>query len=99
MHTSPDATFVRRIQGKPFLFLTDMYSSFVQIYRFNPATDGKIAIPAGMFVGTHGEDKQINCREIGRPINQNKENGFGGIETVMVALTKVNMIAAKIIPT
>jgi hypothetical protein len=54
LHTSPDATFVRRIKGKPFLFLTDMYSSFVQIYRFNPAKDGKVAIPAGMFVGTHG---------------------------------------------
>ncbi|MBX9259446.1 hypothetical protein H1Q63_36950 [Desmonostoc muscorum CCALA 125] len=58
LHTSPDATFVRRIQGKPFLFLTDMYSSFLQIYRFNPTTDGKIAIPAGMFVGTNGTDKQ-----------------------------------------
>ncbi len=57
LHTSPDATFVRRIQGKPFLFLTDMYSSFLQIYRFNPTTDGKIAIPAGMFVGTNGADK------------------------------------------
>ncbi|MFN6562889.1 MAG: hypothetical protein RMY28_024290 [Nostoc sp. ChiSLP01] len=57
LHTSPDATFVRRIKGKPFLFLTDMYSSFLQIYRFNPTTDGKIAIPAGMFVGTNGADK------------------------------------------
>jgi hypothetical protein len=57
LHTSPDGTFVRRIQGKPFLFLTDMYSSFLQIYRFNPATDGKVAIPAGMFVGTNGADK------------------------------------------
>lgn len=57
LHTSPDATFVRRIQGKTFLFLTDMYSSFLQIYRFNPAKDGKIAIPAGMFVGTNGGGK------------------------------------------
>ncbi|MEH2190304.1 MAG: hypothetical protein V7K64_29735 [Nostoc sp.] len=57
LHTSPDGTFVRRIQGKPFLFLTDMYSSFLQIYRFNPATDGKVAIPAGMFVGTNSADK------------------------------------------
>ncbi|QFS47019.1 hypothetical protein [Nostoc sphaeroides] len=57
LHTSPDGTFVRRIQGKPFLFLTDMYSSFLQIYRFNPDTDGKIAIPAGMFVGSNGADK------------------------------------------
>ena len=57
LHTSPDGTFVRRIQGKPFLFLTDMYNSFLQIYRFNPDTDGKIAIPAGMFVGSNGADK------------------------------------------
>jgi hypothetical protein len=54
LHTSPDATWVRRIQGKPFVFLTDMYESFLQIYRFNSETDGKIAIPAGMFVGTRG---------------------------------------------
>ncbi|MEH2025393.1 hypothetical protein [Nostoc sp.] len=59
LHTSPDGTFVRRIQGKPFLFLTDMYSSFLQIYRFNPATDGQVAIPAGMFVGTNGDKKSI----------------------------------------
>lgn len=58
LHTSPDASFVRRIKGKPFLFLTDMYSSFLQVYRFNPAKDGKIAIPAGMFVGTNGNGKQ-----------------------------------------
>ncbi|MFN6461933.1 MAG: hypothetical protein RMZ41_008805 [Nostoc sp. DedVER02] len=57
LHTSPDGTFVRRIQGKPFLFFTDMYNSFLQIYRFNPATDGKVAIPAGMFVGSNGADK------------------------------------------
>ncbi|MBE9033657.1 hypothetical protein [aff. Roholtiella sp. LEGE 12411] len=58
LHTSPDGTFVRRIKGKPFLFLTNMYGSFLQIYRFNQATDGKIAIPSGMFVGTNGEDKK-----------------------------------------
>ncbi|NDJ20349.1 hypothetical protein GS682_01535 [Nostoc sp. B(2019)] len=58
LHTSPDGTFVRRIKGKPFLFLTNMYGSFLQIYRFNSATDGKIAIPAGMFVGTNGGDKK-----------------------------------------
>jgi sugar lactone lactonase YvrE len=57
LHTSPDGTFVRRIQGKPFLFLTDMYNSFLQIYRFNPDKDGKVAIPAGMFVGSNGADK------------------------------------------
>jgi hypothetical protein len=56
LHTSPDATFVRRIKGKPFLFITDMYSSYLQIYRFD--ANSKIAIPSGMFVGTQGEGKQ-----------------------------------------
>ncbi|MBW4560117.1 MAG: hypothetical protein KME32_02990 [Mojavia pulchra JT2-VF2] len=58
LHTSPDATFVRRIQGKPFLFLKNMYGSFLQIYRFDSTKDSKIAIPSGMFVGTHGEGKK-----------------------------------------
>ena len=59
LHTSPDGTFVRRIQGKPFLFLTNMFGSFLQIYRFQPNTDGKIAIPAGLFVGTNNGGKSI----------------------------------------
>lgn len=58
LHTSPDATIVRRIQGKPYLFITNMYSSFLQIYRFDSSNKNKIAIPSGMFVGTNGEGKQ-----------------------------------------
>ena len=54
LHTSPTSVFFRRIQGKRFMFLTDMYNSFLEIYRFNGKTDGEIAIPAGMFVGTNG---------------------------------------------
>jgi hypothetical protein len=57
LHTSPASTFVRRIQGQPFMFLIDMYGSFLEVYRFNAAKDGKIAIPAGMFVGSRGDDK------------------------------------------
>ncbi|MDZ7962663.1 MAG: hypothetical protein RMY34_33160 [Aulosira sp. DedQUE10] len=58
MHTSPDGTFMRRIKGKPFMFLTNMYSSFLQIYRFDSANKSKIAIPSAMFVGTNAEGKQ-----------------------------------------
>ena len=57
LHTAPDAPFFRRIQGKPFLFLTDMYSTGLQIYRFQKTTDGEIVIPSGMFVGTNAEGK------------------------------------------
>ncbi|MDJ0732509.1 MAG: hypothetical protein QNJ47_00230 [Nostocaceae cyanobacterium] len=55
LHTSPTSVFFRRIQGKPIMFLTDMYNSFLEIYRFQPSTDGEIAIPSGMFVGTNGK--------------------------------------------
>ncbi len=58
LHTSPDAPFVRRIQGKLFLFLTNMYGGYLQIYRFNSDKDGEIAIPSGMFVASNAEAKQ-----------------------------------------
>ncbi|KYC43872.1 hypothetical protein WA1_01600 [Scytonema hofmannii PCC 7110] len=57
LNTAPDAPFFRRIKGKPYLFLTDMYGVFLQIYRFQKDTDGEIAIPSGMFIGTY-EGKQ-----------------------------------------
>ncbi len=57
LHTAPDAPIVRRIQGKKFLFLTNMYGGMLQIYRFNEKTDGEIAIPSGMFVRTHPNGK------------------------------------------
>jgi hypothetical protein len=56
LHTSPTSVFFRRIQGKPFMYLTDMYQSFIQVYRFNPSTDGKIAIPSAMFRDTTLKD-------------------------------------------
>ena len=59
LHTSPTSVFFRRIEGKPFMFLTDMYNSFLEIYRFNPKTDGEIAIPAGMFVGTNSTGGKV----------------------------------------
>ncbi len=57
LNTAPDAPFFRRIKGKPYLFLTDMYGVFLQIYRFQKDTDGEIAIPSSMFIGTY-EGKQ-----------------------------------------
>lgn len=60
LHILSDGTIFRRIKGQPFLFLTDMFNSKLQIYRFQPKTDGKIAIPAGMFVGTNDQGKAIN---------------------------------------
>lgn len=41
--------WIREFNGKRFLFMTDMYSSYLAVYRFNAATDGEIAIPCGFF--------------------------------------------------
>lgn len=86
LNTAPDAPFFRRIKGKPYLFLTDMYGVFLQIYRFQKDTDGEIAIPSSMFVGTY-EGKQAiqgtwppNQPKSGEWIWRDK-NGNGAFDT------------------
>jgi hypothetical protein len=39
--------WIRRINGQKFMYVGEMYSGFIFIYRFNEATDGEIAIPCG----------------------------------------------------
>jgi hypothetical protein len=41
---------VRRIQGRRFLFMTDMFSAYLKIYRFDEKRSGDIAVPSGLFV-------------------------------------------------
>lgn len=61
LHTGAASVFVRRIGGKPFLFTTDMYSSELAVFRFQPATDGETAVPAALFAKGHyaPEDKSV----------------------------------------
>lgn len=42
---SLESTFIRYIDGKKFMFLTNMYTEFVCVYRF----DGEIAVPCAFF--------------------------------------------------
>ncbi|MEI2583144.1 hypothetical protein [Scytonema sp. PRP1] len=70
LHTSPTSVFFRRIQGKPFMYLIDMYESFMQIYRFNPTTDGKVAIPSAMFFGTVLKDGKVGSWPPNQPQEQ-----------------------------
>jgi len=51
---SLESTFIRYIDGKKFMFLTNMYSEFLCVYRF----DGEIAVPCAFF--TVGWDGQWN---------------------------------------
>ena len=50
-NNSPTSAFVRRMGGKRFLYLTDMYASMLNVYRF----DGKIAVPCAIFAKNHTE--------------------------------------------
>ena len=61
LHTGATSVFVRRIQGHRFLFTTDMYSSALAVYRFQPATDGETAVPSVLFAKGHyrPEDKSV----------------------------------------
>lgn len=53
LHVFPANVWVRRIKGQTLLYMCDMYSSFLAIYRFNHAKDGDIAIPCGYFAKSH----------------------------------------------
>lgn len=52
LHTAENSAatvFVRRIEGKRFLYLTSMYANSLSIYRF----DGEIAVPCAIFATGH----------------------------------------------
>ena len=79
---SANAWFLR-LKGVPLLFVSNMGQDFVQVYRFNPATDGETAIPAALF-----SKKLAKVKEDGWPRGQpaagswcwTDRNGDGAIQ-------------------
>ncbi|MBW3623094.1 MAG: DUF4038 domain-containing protein, partial [Armatimonadetes bacterium] len=63
LHIWSAGAWVRRIEGKPFLFVTDMNAEHLQVYRFDSQKEGEIAVPAGLFA-----KKRLNIK--GWPPNQ-----------------------------
>nr|WP_088504301.1 hypothetical protein [Burkholderia ubonensis] len=47
----PGTPMARRLDGRTFLYLTDMYADHLKIYRFDPKRDGEVAIPSGLIAG------------------------------------------------
>ncbi|MGF6656866.1 hypothetical protein OKW34_007456 [Paraburkholderia youngii] len=47
----PGLPIARRLKGRTFLYLTDMYADHLKIYRFDPQHDGESAIPSGFIAG------------------------------------------------
>ncbi len=48
---SAASVFIRRIEGKRFMYLTGMYANHLAVYRF----DGEIAVPSAMFSSGHSD--------------------------------------------
>lgn len=87
-HHHPYLSQVRRIQGQRFLVISSMhldsFNGLLQFYRFNPATDGLVAIPStryskreqyswGMFV-----DFQGSVWEVGNAVHRTPFTGLDG---------------------
>ncbi|MFC0576740.1 hypothetical protein [Paraburkholderia solisilvae] len=47
----PGLPIARQLKGRTILYLTDMYSDHLKIYRFDAARDGETAIPSGYIAG------------------------------------------------
>jgi len=61
---SLESTFIRYIDGKKFMFLTNMYSEFLCVYRF----EGEIAVPCAFFtVGWDGQWEKYGWQLDKRP--------------------------------
>jgi hypothetical protein len=55
----PGLPMARKLDGRTFLFLTDMYSDHLKIYRFDAKRSGELAIPSGYFASRERGSKRI----------------------------------------
>ena len=80
---SPTDVFVQYIDGSPFLYMTDMYASYIAVYRFNAQTDGDIAIPAALFMKEPNDPTDVGAA--GEPTTGSwiwrDANGDGGFDS------------------
>lgn len=58
LHIWSAGAWIRRIGGRPVLFVNDMNAEHLQVYRFAPETDGEVAIPSGFFAKKRVKTKQ-----------------------------------------
>jgi len=75
LHTGPTHVWVRRVGGQPLLFVTDMTSEFLSVYRYDRVKDGYTAIPAALFSRHH-----VKAREDGWPANQPAADAWAWID-------------------
>lgn len=54
----PGLPMARKLDGRTFLYLTDMYSDHLKIYRFDKG-NGELATPSGFFAGRGHDSERI----------------------------------------
>ncbi|HWI55773.1 MAG TPA: hypothetical protein VNZ22_01000 [Bacillota bacterium] len=57
LHIWSAGAWVRQIGGQRILFVSDMNSEHLQVYRFAPRSDEEVAIPSALFAQRHLRDK------------------------------------------
>lgn len=70
-------TFVRNVQGRKLLYVLSMQARRVLIFRFNSATDGETAIPAGIWESQVGYDAGYPGSPRGKDFFWRDKNGNG----------------------
>lgn len=73
----PGTPMARQVNGRTFLYLTDMYADHLKIYRFDPAHDGETAIPSGFIAGRPGPVHAITTAPPGGEWIWRNTNGDG----------------------
>lgn len=73
----PGTPMARRVNGRTFLYLTDMYADHLKIYRFDPAQEGETAIPSGYIAGRESATHAIPNRPPGGDWIWRNGNGDG----------------------
>ncbi|WP_323119956.1 hypothetical protein [Burkholderia alba] len=76
----PGLPMARRLDGRTFLYLTDMYADHLKIYRFDPKRDGETAIPSGLLAGRARPVDKVPNRPPGGDWIWRDANGNGRFE-------------------
>ena len=80
LHLGAASVFTAVIGGKTFLYMTGMYGEPLAVYRFNAATDGEVAIPAGLFAGSGVSTSWLPNQPTGEWV-WNDSNGNGAFDS------------------
>ncbi|WP_404989401.1 hypothetical protein [Caballeronia sp. LZ003] len=73
----PGMPIARKLDGRTFLYLTDMYADRMKIYRFDAKHDGELAIPSGFIAGRPRPVQNVPNRPEGGEWIWRDSNGNG----------------------